>query len=279
LAFARAARRAPTVGGGAPARTRRASGRGGFGLRLPFVSREGALLVARDLRCMLRTPPQLLSVVLTPLIVIPAYLFTRTGPGGGSGLAILLLLTTLTGPNLMMFGWDGPGVRSLFLLPLGGRDVVLAKNLFYLGIVGAQAALVVVVLALLRVPLGGGLFAAVVLGYAALAFVATTIGTYVSILNPVRPPRRGFARRGPGGAPSLIGLLALGVAGGAVVVLVLFARHVAPAALEDAAGALAALGCLAVAVVVWWLGVQRGGEEFVRRREKLIDVLAKDEGS
>jgi hypothetical protein len=201
--------------------------------------------------------------------------FVADSPGGvPSYLPFIMLTSTFAGRNLMMFGFDGAGVKSLVLLPFRSRDVIVAKNLYYLATVAFEGALAFSVMLMFSIN-SAPLLGAFALGYAALGLVAAALGTWMSITHPVQPPQRGMARRNPGGVIGVLALLCVVAAGGVIVGMVALARWLAPPSLDALAGALAGAVCLAVAAVLWWVSLERNAETFEAGREKLIEVLAR----
>ena len=120
-----------------------------------------------------------------------------------------MLLFTVGMSSMMVFSYDGPGVRSLFLLPVRPRDVVLSKNLEFLTRIVVELALLLVVMAFVmpnawkpeHVP-------GVVAGLGVL-FVTLTIGTSMGIRFPVRARRRGSGMKGGPGVFQTLGMFAL----------------------------------------------------------------------
>src|SRR5258706_8285 len=122
----RAALRAP-VGG--TLRMRESAGaRGSLAPRLPVLSRTQSLLVAREILYMLRTPALLYQLAVVPLSAV-ALLFLASSRSSAVGpfLPLFVVVGTLAGRNLMLWGFDGPGIRTLFLLPVSARELVLTK--------------------------------------------------------------------------------------------------------------------------------------------------------
>ena len=179
------------------------------------------------------------------------------------------------GRNLMLFGHDGPGVRTMFLLPVKARSIVLAKDIGYLVTVLAQAAVILAVVAVVGVHFEPVFTTTAVLGSIAVTMVALVVGNHFSITNPSKPASRGFARTGGSSLASMLGVLVLLLAGVAVVGLIWLTRHLAGAAWGGVAGLVASAILAAAGLALWWLSVDRAGAAFIAHREKLIEVLAK----
>lgn len=232
-------------------------------------------LVARELIYVWRTPQMMYQLLVPPLMVLFFYAARHATLKDQPGFALVMLTTSLMGRNLMLFGYDGPGVRTMFLLPIAARSIVLAKDLAYLLTVLAQTGLILAVVAVVGVHFEAVLAATVTLGAIALVMVALVVGNHYSIANPSKPASRGFARRGGGNLASLVGVFVVVLAGASIVGLLWLARSLVGTQAAGAAGivsaAVLALGCVAL----WWVSLERSATAFVTHRENLIEVLAK----
>lgn len=263
-------------GGGGSHVRKRAAGttRGSFAgvwSRLP-----GALgpLVAREVWYVVRTPQLLYQILIPPIMVVFFYAIRHASLKDQPGFAFAMLTTSLIGRNLMLFGHDGPGVRTMFLLPIHARTLVLAKDIGYLVTVAAQLLVILAVVLGVGIHVDPAFATTVSLGAIAVLMIAMIVGNHYSIANPSKPASRGFARRGGGSLASLVGVLVVLLAGAAVAGLVWLAHRLGGDA-ADVAGALVALALAAGSVALWWASLGRSGAAFIENREKLIEVLAK----
>jgi hypothetical protein len=267
--------RAGESAGGGPARGGPA--KGSFALAIPGLPAPVALLLTREIRYSLKSPQRLVSLILTPLVLVFLALTRGNRVMGQPAFAILLLGSTIATAAITQFAYDGPGVRSFFLLPCLPRDVLLAKNLEFLGRVALQLTLVFTPLALMTHAGWTSLGTAVLMGAAAVVFSCAALGTYVSIRWPVRARRRGMASRGDsgwGGFAMFLGTVAFAALVGATVWA---ARAIAGPAWAATAGVAAAAVHLAAAAVIWHLSLDRNATALLANRERLIEVIARVE--
>ena len=263
-------------GGGGGGRMRVAKPtRGAFAGLWAWLPSGVGTLVAREMMYIVRTPQLLYQMLVPPIMVVFFYAVRHEALKGQPGFAFLMLGTSLMGRNLMLFGHDGPGVRTMFLLPVKARSIVLAKDIGYLVTVLAQAAVILAVVAVVGVHFEPVFTTTAVLGSIAVTMVALVVGNHFSITNPSKPASRGFARTGGSSLASMLGVLVLLLAGVAVVGLIWLTRHLAGATWGGVAGLVASAILAAAGLALWWLSVDRAGAAFIAHREKLIEVLAK----
>jgi len=263
-----------TVAGG-----RRRPGRvakGGFAGRWPLLSPAQALLVQREWLYLRRTPALLYQMLVVPLTVVFITVFTGARePGYDVLLPAFVMTSTLAARNMMLWGYDGPGIRSFFLLPFSSRDLVLGKNVAWLATAFLEGAFTFAALTAVRPDRFARELPLLVPAFAALAFASAVVGTWVSIAHPTKPRERGLARRGPGGLTGILAYFAVLVMAAALVLTVLAARSLTPEPFRPLAGPLTALVALVLAAGVWWIGLERHADSLERSRERLITVLAR----
>ena len=268
-------RRTVRAGEGGPRRVRvRESGGGSFAGAASALPRGLGLLLARELRYTVRHPQRVLSVVLAPLVAV---LFVAGRPGRmgvNLGLVAIMMSSTIASSSLLQFGYDGPGIRSLVLLPCAPRDVVLSKNLELLLRIGLQAALIAVTLELFTGAPWSALQATVLLASIAVVACVLAIGTAASIAQPVRARRRGLGMRMSGGLPGLLVQFGMMGVAGVVAGLVFVARRLAGTA-ADPVGLAVAVLALAAGAAIWWHSLDLNAARFAAGREKLIATLAR----
>ena len=270
----RAALRAP-VGG--TLRMRESAGaRGSLAPGLPFLSRTQSLLVAREILYMLRTPALLYQLAVVPLSAV-ALLFLASSRSSAVGpfLPLFVVVGTLAGRNLMLWGFDGPGIRTLFLLPVSARELVLTKNIGWFLSALLEMIVILGLMVAMRPAQALPHLPLLATGWLALALVAMVAGTWVSVQHPMRPPERGLARRNPGGAVGLGAVLGVFVVTGALVLIVIAVRALTPDPYDELASVVTTSILACAAAGVWWIGVERNADSLERGREKMIDMLAK----
>ena len=272
--MARAALRG-AVGGRVRARGS-AAARGSLGPKIPGLTRPQSLLVARELLYMMRTPALLYQLAVVPLSATALmFLSPARNAAFGEFMPMFVMLGTLAGRNLMLWGYDGPGIRTLFLLPISARELVLTKNLGWFVSALLEATFVFGALTLLRTAKVLPHLAVAVTGWLALALASTVLGTWISARFPMRPPERGLGRRSPGGpagAGALFGMLAIA---GALILAVVAVRALTPDPWKETASLVVTSLAAGAAAGVWWIGLERNAGVVERNRERMIDVLAK----
>lgn len=269
------ARAGETSGGGRPAK--RSPARGSVALLPGLLPRGVGLLAARELRYSLTSPQRLLGLVLTPLVLL-VLLFTRdSGKVSTPMFALLLLGSSLATAAITQFSFDGPGVRSFFLLPCRPREVLLAKNLEVFARFAVQIALVFLPLALLRRTHWTAFGSVIMVGTAAVTFAAVSLGTWVSIRWPVRARRHGMNTRGDSGWGGLAIYAGTALFATAVFGCVWAARALAGPANATLAGLGVTTVFLAAAAGIWWVSLDRNASALLAHRERLIEVIAKVE--
>ena len=264
--------------GGRVRAARGKSSAGSFASRLPFLSRSASLLVARELRYVTRTPAllyQLAVVPLTSIVIMVVSPTTRAGVSAGPYLPMFVMLGTLAGRNLMMWGYDGPGIRTLFLLPVSSRDLILSKNIGWFTFALLEAAFIFTALVVLRGQPVLQHLGLVVTGWLAMLLASALFGTWISASHPTRPPERGLGRRSPGGLVGVGAVFVMLALAGALVLAVFAVRALTPDRYDELASQLVVTLAAGVAAGAWWIGLERNADTLERCREKMIDTLAK----
>lgn len=269
------ARAGETSGGAGPAK--RPSSRGSVALLPGILPRGVGLLVARELRYSLTSPQRLLALFLTPLVLLMLLFTRKMGRTEAPVFVLLLLSSSLSSTAITQFSYDGPGVRSFFLLPCRARDVLLAKNLDVFFRMTVQLALVLAPLTVFRRTQWDALGSVAMIGAAAVVFGVVALGTWVSIRWPVRARRRGLSTRGDSGWGGLVVFLGVAAIIGVVFGVVWAARGVAGPAFAAPAGIAVSTVMLAAAAATWWVSLDRNAGALLGNRERLIEVIAKVE--
>ncbi len=247
-----------------------------FAVRWPGLTRIQSLLATREVVYMMRTPAVLYQMVVMPLTVAVLAVIGRTREAGfGEILPLFVMTSTLAARNLMLWGYEGAGIRTLFLLPFDSRDLVLTKNVSWVTGSLLEAALAFGVLLAIRPASVLPSLGLMVTGYLAVVFVGGAFGTWVSIVHPTRARTEGMSRRGPGGMVGLFAYLAVLAVAAAIVLGIVAARSLAPDAYDGAASLAVTSIALAGCFAVWWISLSRHADELERQREKMIEAIAK----
>jgi hypothetical protein len=237
-----------------------------------------ATMIVREWRTYLRTPQVLMGLLMIPVLLLVF------GRGNGFSFAshpfLLTFLCISSALNLSgnQFGLDQAGVRLLFLLPIAPRRLLLAKNLALVALVAVMAAISLGVTAA-----AAGLTVeralTTVVSLAAALPVALTLGSFLSVYHPWRMVFR------LGGAPpgAMISAFSQLAALGVVAVLLLIPMSLLPVLLANRASDtwihVASLGATLVFAgglwAIWWVLLGVAARALVRRRELIIDRLAK----
>jgi len=242
----------PGIGGRVRSRASGA-GRGSLGPKLPGLTRPQSLLVARELLYMTRTPALLYQLAVVSLTAVALVVVAPSRNAAlGAFMPLFVLVGSLAGRNLMLWGYDGPGIRTLFLLPVSTRTCSSAR---------AAASR----------PIGP----APMIASEWREVSSGVLGTWVSARFPMRPPERGLGRRSPGGAAGLGALLGVFAIAGALAFAVYVVRSLTPDAYDEAASLAVTSLAACAAAVVWWIGLDRNADVVEQSRERMIDVLAK----
>ncbi len=236
----------------------------------PLRPALGALL-ARELRYSIAHPQRVASLISLPLMVI-ILRFTSSGqPTGRPEFIVTMLLLTVGMSSMMVFSYDGPGVRSLFLLPVSARDVVLSKNLEFLARIAVELALLLVVMAFV---MPGAWRAEYVPGTVAglgVLLVSLTIGTSLGIRFPVRARKRGSGMRGGPGVFQTLGMFALtALTAGRAVGAVWAAGKLTPEPWTALARWIAAVLCAGAGAAIWWRSLDIHATLVHECRERIV---------
>lgn len=264
-------------GVGTRIRVRASARRGGaFAGWWPGLTHTQALLATREVVYMFRTPAIMYQMVVMPLTVIAIALLGRNREAGFSEIMPLFVMTsTLAARNLMLWGYDGAGIRTLFLLPFQARDLVISKNVAWLAGAFLEATIAFAGMVVIRSTHMVQDLPLMVSGYLAVVFVGAMLGTWVSIAHPKKPPSSGVSRRSPGGVVGLGVYLAILVVAAAILLGVVVVRSLAPDPLDAPASLGFTVFTLVVCASLWWLSMTRHADALERRRERMIDELAK----
>lgn len=203
LAYFLARRSALSAGGGGRAKraTRKENAVGDVayaGWHLPFISAQLSAVVEKELRYALRNAQLRVIAVMAIGLTIVLRLsplgsarrsFNFMGPyaeGAGAVFSVLYIFTLLSPLTTNVFGYDGAGMRSLVLAPIGGRRLLVGKNIVttFISLVLAVAGVVVGGLVLRDLTWQTFLFAA--LSYVVFAALFALGGNWLSLHFPKR---------------------------------------------------------------------------------------------
>jgi ABC-2 type transport system permease protein len=262
-------------GGSSPSRASRAEGKGSFALGGRLLPRGAGVVLRYELLQTLRHPQRLMSLLVAPLVGV-VFFFNGHGRANlGAGFVLLMLATSVGSASLLLFAYDGPGVRSFFLLPVAPRDVLLAKNLEQMARLVAQFVLAFTALSFLTTGIWTPLLFTAFLADLALILCALAGGTAVSMRHPVRARRRGLTGRGGSSWEGSIVSFGVFIAAAALGGLIWGVRRLAGPAWQDPAGLLVASLALGVGAAIWWRSLDLNARVFLDSREKMIEVLAR----
>ena len=161
---------------------------------VPFLRSDTAALALASFRGMLRAPEVKMMVIgpLTMVVLFYAIFLARNRtefpPGFGGFLPtglILMLFFSMTQVLLNQFGLDRNGFRSLVLLPIPRKQMLLAKNLAFAPFVVVPALLALAVLPFLLAVPAGALLAGF-LQIATMYLLISLLGNVYSIGVPFR---------------------------------------------------------------------------------------------
>ncbi|MBL9169723.1 MAG: hypothetical protein JNN07_18425 [Verrucomicrobiales bacterium] len=162
--------------------------------QLPLVRSDTAGLALASFRAMARAPEMKMMIVgpLTMMVLFYAIFFTRNRANMPIGLGefaptslVLMLFFTMIQVLLNQFGLDRNGFRSLVLLPIPRKQMLLAKNLAFAPFVVPPALIALAVVPfVLKVSIGA--LAAGVLQTFTMYLLLSTMGNIYSIGVPFR---------------------------------------------------------------------------------------------
>jgi hypothetical protein len=123
---------------------------------LAFLSPQVAAILTKEVKYLFRNGFVLISLLMPPLLVLlfssqfagkhPSVVHTRITSDsffpGMMGYLILMLMT----PAYNCFAYESKGIRNYYTAPVRFRDVLLAKNLMYAGILTFEIVLSIILL-------------------------------------------------------------------------------------------------------------------------------------
>ena len=262
--------------GGSPARkTQRPEGGGSFALMGGLLPRATGVVLRYELLLTLRHPQRLLSLLMAPLVGVVFFFNGHGRANVGAMFVLAMLATSVLSACLSLFSYDGPGVRTFFLLPVAPRDVLLAKNLEQMFRLGAQFLLAFTALSFLTPGIWTPLLFTALIADFALILCALAVGSAISMRDPRRARRRGLGGRDGNSWQAQGVSLGVFVAVAALGVLLWGVRRLAGPAWADPVGLVVAGICLAAGAAIWWRSLDLNALVFIECREKMIEVLAR----
>jgi ABC-2 type transport system permease protein len=271
--------------GAAPERARKREAAGGAFALGGFLPRGAGAVLHYELLLTLRHPQRLMSLLMAPLIGVVFFFNGRGGgtfaAGGharmdvGAGFVLLMLAMSVSSASLVLFSYDGPGVRAFFLLPVRPREVLLGKNLEQMLRLLAQFVLAFTALSFLSRGIWSPLLFTALLADLALIFCTLAVGTAVSMRHPVRARRRGLTGRGGNSWEAAMVSFGVFLVAGVIGVTLWGVRTLAGPVWADPAGLVAASLALGVGASIWWRSLDVNARVFLECREKMIDALAR----
>jgi hypothetical protein len=232
------------------------------------------LLMEREVVLVLRGP-QLFGMLAFAVFV--GVMFRYFGGGvlsSAAPMVAMLLSIQVQGLTASLFGSEREGLRTLFLLPIASRALVLAKDLTVL----LQFAFTLVIsLAAFAIAQGGievrfaGEVAVTATG---LALVGLLIGNRNSIVMPMRADARGRFRTAGSVSANLLHALGLFAALGVIVLLAWGVRALVPAEMKAAVGLLAPGVLVLGLAAAWWLSLAPTARLLDAHREQMLSAIA-----
>jgi ABC-2 type transport system permease protein len=256
-------------------KTRRPEGNGSFALMGGLLPRTTGVVLRYELLLTLRHPQRLMSLLIAPLVGVVFFFNGHGRADVGAGFVLLMLATSVISASLLLFSYDGPGVRTFFLLPVAPRDVLLAKNLEQMLRLAAQFLLAFTALSFLTPGIWSPLLFTALIADWAVILGALAAGTATSMRHPVRARRRGLTGRGGNNWEGQAVSFAVFAAVAALGVLLWGVRRLAGPAWADPAGLVVASLFLAAGAAIWWRSLDLNARLFLECREKMIEVLAR----
>lgn len=241
-----------------------------------FLPLELGTLLGRELRYVFRTPQVLVGLFMSPLSVLALprqpYFAVESRP------LLLAFLCLVAALNLSanQFGLDQTGVRLLFLLPIGERQLLLAKNLACAAMVAVAAAIAIPLAAFMKPGLDVTAVATTLAALGAALPVVLIIGNFLSVRQPWRMSFR-LGGTPPGAvisAGAQLGAVAL------VAFLLLPPLLILPALLGSSPamrlGSLLAVSVLAAVLWLVWRATLGGASRRLKcHRERIVDRLGR----
>lgn len=166
------------------------------GWSLPGLSGRVSAIIEKEFHYLSRSGPVLFTLIM-PVVVLLIFRFSPGRPGHGESFLVrapdyafpvgaaysMLLLTNILYNAL---GADGAGIQAFFLLPIRFHEILLAKNIFYGGVVAAEMLIVWTGTALIFRPPSAGVALATLAG-AVFAFLTNlAAGNLLSLYTPKR---------------------------------------------------------------------------------------------
>jgi len=247
---------------------------------LPGLGPDTAAVAERELRTLFRNPKVRMLVAMPFFLVLLLRIFGAGwilrygfGPPWAAVLVSLLVgyaLAVASGPLLAnAFGYDGPAVRLMFLLPAGPRAHLVGRNVAH-GVLLVGQSVLLGALVLLVLP--GATLRGIALPVFGLAFalpVLLGLGNQLSLAYPRRAHLSLTRRDRPPVLSAAAMLLALAACGG-----ITSALHVLATRLDlPPAVLLAPLPVLGVAFYVQ--ATRRAAVRLVADRERLIEAITR----
>jgi hypothetical protein len=261
--------------GGAAPRTPRARTGGSFALGGGVLPRGIGVLLRYELLLTLRHPQRLMSLLIAPLVGVVFFFNGHGRLNVGAGFVLLMLASSVSSASLLLFSYDGPGVRAFHLLPIRPRDVLLAKNLEQILRLAFQFLLAFTALSFLTPGIWTPLLFTAMLADVAVILCTLAAGTATSMRHPVRARRRGLTGRGGNSWEATAVSFGVFLVAGAVGALIWAVRRLAGPAWADPAGLVFASLALGVGAAIWWRSLDINAAVFVECRERMIETLAR----
>jgi ABC-2 type transport system permease protein len=252
-----------------------------LGWNIPGISGAVSAVLEKEMRYLSRSGPTLFTLLM-PAVILLIFRFSpgKTDSAGGllghaSDLAFpvgaaytLLILTNLVYNS---FGADAAGIQFYFVSPVRFREILLGKNLTHSLVLAGEMVLVWAAASLLYRPPPGDILLASLSGVFFALVVNLSVGNLLSVYTPKKVDLAALGRQR---ASQVTALLSLGIQA-AVLGLCALAILVARAYQQIWLAAIVFLALAALAIVIYFLVLQRIDSIVLQRREAMIAELCR----
>jgi ABC-2 type transport system permease protein len=253
-----------------------------LGWSLPGFSAPVAAVFEKEVRYLLRSAPMLLTLIMPIFILVifrmgpmnsagrSGFIFART-PDMAFPSAIAYTLLVLTNLAYNNFGGDAAGIQFYYASPVTFREIVLAKNLTHIGILGIETVLAWLGVSLLY---GSPALDVAIAALAGLLFAAPvnfSAGNLLSIYSPKKLDYSKFGRQRASQVTVLISFVVQIFVVSIGVGAFWLARHYGNFWIAT----LILLLLAVISISVYWMILSRIDRVALSRRETLVAELCR----
>jgi ABC-2 type transport system permease protein len=200
------------------------------GWKLPLFSGPVSAIFEKELRYLSRSGPMLFTLIM-PMVVVFVLWRGRQGLGQQTAYALpvgaaycLLVMTNMVYNN---FGGDGGGIQFFLFSPVSFRQIVVAKNLAHMAIVGTEVFLLWLGVRIIYQPPALAVVALTFAWYLFAAPINFAAGNLLSMYSPKRIDYATFGRQRASASTVFVSLGVQLTVAGTGVLAVLLAMHYA----------------------------------------------------